>query len=159
MGTPLTYQFSGVHFLYFILPPILFADGYNLKKKAFFRDIKLILLNGTVGAIINFGMLVYANSFLIPWIISYTNEKEAVIKFLTVHNMLSLSAAMCATKSVTSLMIVHHNADKLLGVIFGEALVNDSLTIVMFRTISYMHTHETLGDTSGKNVGMVGVSL
>ena len=150
MGTPLTYQFSGENFLYFILPPILFADGYNLKKKAFFRDIKLILVNGTVGALLNFGLITCANIFLIPWIISYTNEKEEVLKFLTTRNMLSLSAAMCATKSVTSLMIVHHNAGKLFGVIFGEALVNDAVTIVMFRIIKNMYGHHEALYSLGK---------
>ncbi len=36
-------------FFYFCLPPIVFASGYNMKRKKFFENIKNILLFGVLG--------------------------------------------------------------------------------------------------------------
>lgn len=39
-------------FFYFILPPIVFASGYNMKRKRFFENIKNILIFGLFSTII-----------------------------------------------------------------------------------------------------------
>jgi sodium/hydrogen exchanger-like protein 6/7 len=39
-------------FFYFILPPIVFASGYNMKRKKFFENIKNILIFGLLSTII-----------------------------------------------------------------------------------------------------------
>jgi NhaP-type Na+/H+ or K+/H+ antiporter len=41
-------------FFYFCLPPIVFASGYNMKRKKFFANIKNILIFGLVGTIVQF---------------------------------------------------------------------------------------------------------
>lgn len=33
-------------FFYFVLPPIIFAAGYNMKRKMFFKNFKNILIFG-----------------------------------------------------------------------------------------------------------------
>jgi NhaP-type Na+/H+ or K+/H+ antiporter len=38
-------------FFYFILPPIIFAAGYTLKRRNFIKNISYILLLGLVGTI------------------------------------------------------------------------------------------------------------
>ena len=40
--------------LYFILPPIIFAAGYNMKRKEFFKNIKNILLFGLFSTLLQF---------------------------------------------------------------------------------------------------------
>ena len=50
---------------YILLPPMLFADGYNLKKRRFFQNIYYINIYGMLGTILNFGVfagLVYGVS-------------------------------------------------------------------------------------------------
>ena len=42
-------------FFYFVLPPIVFASGFNMYRKKFFANIKNILLFGVIGTFIAFG--------------------------------------------------------------------------------------------------------
>lgn len=39
-------------FFYFVLPPIIFAAGYNMKRKEFFKNFKNIVLFGVCGTIL-----------------------------------------------------------------------------------------------------------
>jgi len=47
-------SFSGEEFFQIILPPIIFAAGYNMKKKKFFSNIFYISLYAVVGTLVNF---------------------------------------------------------------------------------------------------------
>ena len=46
--------FDANFFFYFILPPIIFAAGYNMKRKEFFKNIKNILLFGLFSTLLQF---------------------------------------------------------------------------------------------------------
>ena len=48
-----TIAFSESGFFYFVLPPIIFAAGYTLKRRNFIKNISYILLLGLVGTIIS----------------------------------------------------------------------------------------------------------
>jgi NhaP-type Na+/H+ or K+/H+ antiporter len=41
-------------FFYFCLPPIVFASGYNMKRREFFKNFTNILLFGLFGTLITF---------------------------------------------------------------------------------------------------------
>ena len=41
-------------FFYFCLPPIVFASGYNMKRKKFFENFTNILLFGLFGTLLTF---------------------------------------------------------------------------------------------------------
>ncbi len=45
-------KFSEGGFFLFILPPIIFAAGYTLKKKNFIRNLVIILSLGLIGTIL-----------------------------------------------------------------------------------------------------------
>ena len=49
-----TLKFDSEVFFNLILPPIIFAAGYNLRKKFFFKYLLYILLFGVIGTVINF---------------------------------------------------------------------------------------------------------
>lgn len=51
-------SFNEQFFFYFLLPPIIFASGYNLKTKKFFAFMPYTLLFGIVGTFINFSTTV-----------------------------------------------------------------------------------------------------
>jgi NhaP-type Na+/H+ or K+/H+ antiporter len=57
-------QFNGQMFFLFVLPPILFAAGYNLKKRGFFKYGIYIVLFGIFATIITFILLVIGNILL-----------------------------------------------------------------------------------------------
>ena len=50
-------QFSDENFFLIILPPIIFAAGYTLKKKNFIRSLGLIIGLGIFGTIIAMGII------------------------------------------------------------------------------------------------------
>ncbi len=52
----LQFGFNKEIFFYFLLPSIIFAGGYNLKKKRFFKEFFYINLYGLVGTLVNFSV-------------------------------------------------------------------------------------------------------
>ena len=51
-----TLEFSGDVFFYLCLPPIIFAAGFNMRRKRFFENIGYIMLFGLFGTIFTFVM-------------------------------------------------------------------------------------------------------
>ena len=50
-------DFNEEIFFYGLLPPMIFAGGYNLKKKDFGKNFKYILIYGLIGTITSFGII------------------------------------------------------------------------------------------------------
>lgn len=59
-------EFNGEFFFTYILPPIIYAAGYNLKKEKFFKNIFYIVLYAVIGTVINFlvtlGLMILFNN-------------------------------------------------------------------------------------------------
>ncbi|KAI0077016.1 sodium/hydrogen exchanger, partial [Panus rudis PR-1116 ss-1] len=126
------------HTLFFnlLLPPIILNSGYELKQEAFFRNFGSILTFAFLGTFISavgVGVLVYIYSFL-----GLENLKLTLIECLTFGSTLS------ATDPVTILAIFNqYKVDpKLYTVIFGESLLNDAVSIVMYETLTQFHGSE-----------------
>jgi NhaP-type Na+/H+ or K+/H+ antiporter len=51
-----TLEFNGDVFFYLCLPPIIFASGFNMRRKRFFENIGYIMLFGLFGTIFTFIM-------------------------------------------------------------------------------------------------------
>jgi solute carrier family 9 (sodium/hydrogen exchanger), member 6/7 len=49
-------SFNENFFFYFCLPPIVFASGYNMKRKKFFENFGNILLFGLIGTVVQFSL-------------------------------------------------------------------------------------------------------
>ena len=45
-------------FFYFVLPPIVFASGFNMYRKKFFGNIQNIILFGVVSTFVTFALFV-----------------------------------------------------------------------------------------------------
>lgn len=121
-----------------ILPPIIFSAAYSLKKKNFFSNF---------GSIMAFGILATFMSFAIQSVILISaskneilyrlgeKEEERGIQLSTLECLL-LASVMSSTDSVAALSLLDPQVvPSLCGILSGEAIVNDAVSIVLFRSI------------------------
>uniref|UniRef100_A0A0D9XUS0 Cation/H+ exchanger transmembrane domain-containing protein n=1 Tax=Leersia perrieri TaxID=77586 RepID=A0A0D9XUS0_9ORYZ len=99
--------FSEDLFFIYLLPPIIFNAGFQVKKKHFFRNFMTITLFGAVGTLISFTVI-----------------------------SLALGAIFSATDSVCTLQVLNQDETPLLySLVFGEGVVNDATSVVLFNAI------------------------
>lgn len=125
-------SFSNTIMLNVLLPPIILASGYDLRQESFFRNFGIILAFAFAGTFISaivIGVLVYLWS-LADFTIS-----------LTILECLIFGSTLSATDPVTILSIFSSRKvdPTLYSIIFGESLLNDAVSIVMFDTLSTFH--------------------
>ncbi|KZT64201.1 sodium/hydrogen exchanger [Daedalea quercina L-15889] len=137
-GTMIREMLTFKHTLFFnlLLPPIILNSGYELKQANFFRNFGSILTFAFLGTFISavgVGVLVYIYSFL-----GLESLEVGLIECLIFGSTLS------ATDPVTILAIFNqYKVDpKLYTVIFGESLLNDAVSIVMYETLTQFHGSE-----------------
>ena len=120
--------FNDEIFFNFILPPIIFNAGYNLKKKAFFKYFFYIVLFGVFGTILNFGVLAF---FL------YVANKINFLSFgLNSKYIFLFSSIITSTDTVSALTFINDKENpKLFSILFGEGVLNDAVCIVLYRII------------------------
>ncbi|SPC62710.1 probable NHX1 - Na+/H+ exchanger of the prevacuolar compartment - involved in salt tolerance [Ustilago sp. UG-2017b] len=123
-------SFSNTIMLNVLLPPIILASGYDLRQENFFRNFGTILVFAFAGTFISaivVGVIVYLWSLL---------RLESIS--LTLLECLIFGSTLSATDPVTILAIFNtYKVDpKLYSVIFGESILNDAVSIVMFDTLS-----------------------
>ena len=120
-----------------LLPPIIFDGGYNMKKKPYFLwnfgTILLFAFLGTFIAIFFTSMLLYAVA-KIPGFNHFN---------LSLRECWAFGSLISATDPVSVLSTFNHlNADNdLYSLVFGESILNDVISMVMYRTIIH-GTHE-----------------
>ncbi|KAI5956710.1 NHX1 [Candida jiufengensis] len=126
-------KFNSEYFFNILLPPIILNSGYELHQANFFRNIGSILtfaIPGTFISALVVGIIIY-----IWTAIGLDNVK---LEFV---DALAVGATLSATDPVTILSIFNaYKVDpKLYTIIFGESLLNDAISIVMFETCQKFH--------------------
>lgn len=117
-----------------MLPPIIFAAGYTLKRRNFVKNISYILLLGLVGTIISMVCL----SVFILYFNDYVYDAEDENRLKPVECLL-LAALLCATDSVAALAIVKESSFPTLNsILFGEGVVNDAAAILIYQAVANM---------------------
>ena len=107
-------------FKYYILPAILFADGYNLDKKHLKKHSLAIFMFGFIGSTIQFVINFKVTDLLCDVFdikISPTGEYT-----LSTVAILILTSSLLTTKSITALNILHHDHSAVFGLLFGEGI-------------------------------------
>ncbi|KAL6214811.1 hypothetical protein ACLB2K_014243 [Fragaria x ananassa] len=114
-------------FFIYLLPPIIFNAGFQVKKKQFFQNFITISLLGAVGSLI---------SFVIIWLGSTLMFENLEIGFLDLKDYLALGAIFSATDTVCTLQVLNQDETPLLySLVFGEGVVNDATSVVLFNAI------------------------
>jgi len=119
--------FSEDLFFIYLLPPIIFNAGFQVKKKQFFRNFMTITLFGAVGTMISF----FTISLSAIAIFSRMN-----IGTLDVGDFLAIGAIFSATDSVCTLQVLNQDETPFLySLVFGEGVVNDATSVVLFNAL------------------------
>jgi sodium/hydrogen exchanger-like protein 6/7 len=141
-------KFNSSYFFNILLPPIILNSGYELHQANFFSNLGSILTFAIPGTFI---------SSLVVGIILYiwTSLGLDGIK-LEFVDALAVGATLSATDPVTILSIFNaYKVDpKLYTIIFGESLLNDAISIVMFETCQKFHGHPVHFSSFFEGIGL-----
>ncbi|CAN6690546.1 unnamed protein product [Malus baccata var. baccata] len=114
-------------FFIYLLPPIIFNAGFQVKKKRFFQNFMTITLLGAVGSLVSFVIISLGSMQLF---------KKLDIGFLEMGDYLALGAIFSATDSVCTLQVLDQDETPLLySLVFGEGVVNDATSVALFNAI------------------------
>lgn len=130
-----TVTFNSSYFFNVLLPPIILNSGYELNQANFFNNMPSILIFAIPGTFISamvLGIIIYIWTSL---------GLESVN--ISLVDAISVGATLSATDPVTILSIFNaYKVDpKLYTIIFGESLLNDAISIVMFETCQKFRGH------------------
>ncbi|EGV63001.1 monovalent cation:H+ antiporter, CPA1 (nhx1) [Yamadazyma tenuis] len=126
-------KFNSGYFFNILLPPIILNSGFELNQANFFSNIGTILTFAIPGTFISslvLGIILYV------W--TAIGLDGVSLEFV---DALAVGATLSATDPVTILSIFNaYKVDpKLYTIIFGESLLNDAISIVMFETCQKFH--------------------
>lgn len=126
-------------FFLYMLPPIIFDAGYFMPNRLFFDNIGTILLMAVVGTIFN--SLAIGLSL---WGFSNMGIFNHQIPLLQIFLFSSLISAVDPVAVLSVFEEIHVN-EILYIVVFGESLLNDAVTVVLYNMFS---TYESIGESN-----------
>lgn len=126
--------FSEDLFFIYLLPPIIFNAGFQVKKKQFFVNFITIVMFGAIGTLISFCIISLGATQIF---------KKLDIGSLDIGDYLAIGAIFAATDSVCTLQVLNQDETPLLySLVFGEGVVNDATSVMLFNAIqSFDLTH------------------
>ena len=122
-----------------LLPPILFASALNMNKFYFFKNFGKILILSFIGTfiaiLVNTGLLFVTS--LLPW---GTN--------LSIFQCIIFSVLISATDPVSVLITFEGYScnPNLYSLIFGESILNDAITLALYRSLRSNQGEESDSD-------------
>nr|ALT06549.1 Na+/H+ antiporter [Iris halophila] len=132
-------------FFIYLLPPIIFNAGFQVKKKQFFRNFMTIMLFGAVGTLISFVIISLGAIGLF---------RKMNIGPLEIGDFLAIGAIFSATDSVCTLQILNQDETPLLySLVFGEGVVNDATSVVFFNAIQNFDLEHIDAGIAAKFIG------
>ncbi|CAA0815363.1 Sodium/hydrogen exchanger 4 [Striga hermonthica] len=135
-------RFDEELFFIYLLPPIIFNAGFQVKKKQFFHNFFTIMLFGVVGVFISSPIITAGIWLLFP--------KLGFIG-LSPQDYLGIGAIFSSTDTVCTLQVLHQEETPLLySLVFGEGVVNDATTVVLFNAVQKLDVNRVDGWTAVK---------
>lgn len=126
-ASSLLFKFNEQLFFNYILPPIIFNAGFQVKKKQFFHNFTTIVSFGAIGTLISFAVISLGALQLF---------KRLDVGFLDIGDYLAIGAIFAATDSVCTLQVLNQEETPFVySLVFGESVVNDATSVVLFNVI------------------------
>mmetsp|Transcript_1644 Transcript_1644/g.2907 ORF Transcript_1644/g.2907 Transcript_1644/m.2907 type:complete len:177 (-) Transcript_1644:1170-1700(-) len=126
-------SFDSQSFFFFLLPPIVFASAFTLKKKNFLRNISYIFGLGILGTIVAMVVL----SLILLWGNEHFKDQETGQTWIEPAECLLLASVLASTDTVAVLTLITPDKFRVLNaVLFGEGVVNDAVTILLYQAVN-----------------------
>ncbi|KAK4767798.1 hypothetical protein SAY87_002939 [Trapa incisa] len=120
-------RFNEELFFIYLLPPIIFNAGFQVKKKQFFQNFFTIMLFGVVGVFISVFVVTAGSRWLFP---------KLRFDGLTARDYLAIGTIFSSTDTVCTLQVLHQDeTPRLYSLVFGEGVVNDATSVVLFNAV------------------------
>ncbi|XP_062707294.1 sodium/hydrogen exchanger 3 isoform X18 [Aedes albopictus] len=132
-------------FFFYMLPPIILDAGYFMPNRMFFDNIGTILLMAVIGTIFNIATIGVS-----LWACGLTGIFGVDLPFLHVFLFSSLISAVDPVAVLAVFEEIHVN-EVLYIVVFGESLLNDAVTVVMY------HMFESYNEIGANNIEVVDI--
>lgn len=132
-------------FFFYMLPPIILDAGYFMPNRMFFDNIGTILLMAVVGTIFNISTIGVS-----LWACGLTGIFGVDLPFLHVFLFSSLISAVDPVAVLAVFEEIHVN-EVLYIVVFGESLLNDAVTVVMY------HMFEAYNEIGTANIEVIDI--
>lgn len=143
-----SFKFQSDVFFNYFLPPIIFNSGYTMRKKSFFNNLGNVSVFGlavtlvcfiiysAAGVALLYGKLLVTNYYAIRTETKIEDEENPQIIDITIMQMLLFTALLCSSDVIAAVSIVDYTKQpKLFSCIFGEGVVNDIVSIILFNTV------------------------
>lgn len=127
-------------FFFYMLPPIILDAGYFMPNRLFFDNLGTILLMAVIGTIFNVSFI-----GLGLWGLSKANIFGKAIPILHLFLFSSLISAVDPVAVLAVFEEIHVN-EVLYIVVFGESLLNDAVTVVLY------HMFEAYNEIGMQNI-------
>ncbi|KAL0560713.1 hypothetical protein IC582_001126 [Cucumis melo] len=109
-------------FFIYLLPPIIFNAGFQVKKKQFFHNFLTIMLFGVIGVFISASIITAGSQWLFP---------KMGFHGLSARDYVAIGAIFSSTDTVCTLQ----ETPLLYSLVFGEGVVNDATSVVLFNAV------------------------
>ncbi|KAL0734799.1 hypothetical protein Bca4012_011009 [Brassica carinata] len=124
---------------------ILVGAVFQVKKKKFFHNFLTIMSFGVIGVFISTTIISFGTWWLFP---------KLGFKGLTARDYLAIGTIFSSTDTVCTLQILHQDETPLLySLVFGEGVVNDATSVVLFNAVQKIHFESINGLTALRVLG------
>lgn len=142
--------FSPDLFFLFLLPPIVFESGYFLRNSQFFRNLGTILIFAVIGTLWNtfaLGLCIYAVCSW-GWVdVDVPLSRTEAFLFASIVSAVDPVAVLAVFEEI-------HVNELLHILVFGESILNDAVTVVLYRMFEAFASQETVtGEDIGVGIG------
>ncbi|KAE8704327.1 Sodium/hydrogen exchanger 4 [Hibiscus syriacus] len=138
-------RFDEQLFFIYLLPPIIFNAGFQVKKKQFFQNFITIMLFGVIGVFISSAIVTAGSWWLFP---------KLGFGGLTAREYLAVGTIFSSTDIVCTLQVLHQDENSLLySLVFREGVVNDATSVVLFNAIQKIDVSRINSQTFLKLIG------
>ena len=132
-GLTHTLRFSPAGFFYALLPPIVFAAGFTLKKRSFFENTGAILTYAVLGTFIS--AMVFGTCTYLLYLMRIISPKSLGMAPFAECYMYGAAISSIDPVATLAVLATSDAPPILYNLVFGESVLNDAVAIVLFRSI------------------------